>query len=426
MEKLIFYIWWLLINEVVDYLAFDFLCDVTGTKKKSIYIFAWLLGNGLMITAVVSDWLPGMFFVDIVFLIVFAKGVLHIGWDKLVAPVTILFTCYTFLEGFLAIAMSWISRTVHSAAKGKVLQVLLSCFLVMMYFAGLWFIRRKYVFTLQKSISSYLYVLLLPGILIILSIRYGLRLDSPGFEEHLLGFDIGRSGYACFMMAGAVCLFFLMIEVFCKIMVITEQEKSLVLLGSQAEGQRIYIEEAKKRQEQYSSFHHDIRNHLLVLSGLIREENYEKAQEYAGKLYAGLESLSVSVSTGSEVLDVLLREKEEYARRNQIKVTCSVRIPHEFFVDDMDLCVIFANLMDNAICTCIKSEAKESFLSVSTKCKARFLVIEVVNSSSACETITMGTGLHNVKNIAEKYQGTLEIEAGEAFRVSVLLCLKER
>lgn len=423
MENLMFYGWWLLTNEVICYLAFDFLCDVTGTKKKRTYVVLWLLGNGLMIIAAIFYQLPGMFFADILLLILFAKGVLHIGWDRLAAPVTILFTCYTILEGFLAIAMSWVSRTVHWAAWGMALQALISCLLDVLYFAGLRFIRRKYLFTLQNPISSYLYILLLPGTLIILSVRYGLRLDSPGFEEHLSGFGVSMSGYAFVMMTGAVCLFFLMIEMLCRIMVMTEQEKSLLLLRSQVKGQRIYIEEAKKRQEQYASFHHDIRNHLLVLSGLIREENYEKAQEYAGRLHVSCTALSSPVSTGNEVLDVLLREKTEYARRNHIEVTCSVGIPHTCFIDDMDLCVIFANLMDNAICACIKSEAEKLFLSISTKCRARFLVIEAVNSCSSCEAITMGTGLLNVKSIAEKYQGTLEIQPGEVFRVSILLCL---
>lgn len=425
-ENLVFYGWWLLADEAVCYMALDFLCDVTGTPKGGRHMLWWLLVNGLMIGAAVFWELPGMFLADILLLIFFAKGVLHIKWDRFAAPAAILFTCYTFLEGFSGIVMSWIACNVTLRARGVALQMLVSCLLDGLFFGGLWFIRRKYGFTLQKPVSSYLYILLLPGTFIILAIRYGLRLDSPYFEAHLSGFGITMRSYVCFMMLGAVCLFFLMIEIFCRIIAITEHEQSLMLLGSQAEGQRIYIEEAKRRQEQYSSFCHDIRNHLLVLSGLIGEKHYEKAREYALSLHAGCQSLSAAVSTGNEVLDVLLEEKLAYARHNQIEAACSVKLPDTWFVEDMDLCVIFANLMDNAVLACQKSGARNPFLSISAKCRSRFLVVEALNSSPAQESITMGTGLRNVKSIAEKYQGTVEIQAGEVFRISVLLCMEER
>ena len=126
------------------------------------------------------------------------------------------------------------------------------------------------------------------------------------------------------------------------------------------------------------------------------------------------------------MLDVLLEEKLAYARHNQIEAACSVKLPDTWFVEDMDLCVIFANLMDNAVLACQKSGVRNPFLSISAKCRSRFLVVEALNSSPAQESITMGTGLRNVKSIAEKYQGTVEIQAGEVFRISVLLCMEER
>ncbi len=359
------------------------------------------------------------------FLALFAKGVFGIAWEKLTAPAVILFTLYTFLEGFSAVTMSWISRNMMTEAWGRAAQMAVSVLLDALYFAGLWFLRKRYRYTLQKPISSYLYILLLPGGLMVLSIRYGLKLDSPVFEEHLAGFGVSTGVYVLLVMMGAVCLFFVMIEVFCKIIALTEYEQSALILKSQTKGQRIYVEEARRRQEQDASFRHDIHNHLLVLAGLIREKHYEKAQEYAGQLQARCEAVSCPLSTGSAALDVLLREKVGFARQNQIEVTCNVGIPDPCHIDDMDLCVIFANVMDNAIGACMESGSEKPFLAITTRCRSRFLVVTAVNSSPGHGTVHMGTGLRNVKTMAEKYRGTMEIQSGEVFRISILLCQKE-
>lgn len=424
-EQLIFYVWWMSAGEVVYYLALDFLLDVTKTEKKRGPMLLWLLGNGLMIGAAVYWQVPGMFLVDLLFLCLFARGVFGIAWEKLTAPALILFTLYTFLEGFSAVTMSWISRNMMSEVRGRAAQMAVSALLDALYFGGLWFLRRRYGYTLQKPISSYLYILLLPGGLMVLSIRYGLKLDSPAFEEYLSGFGAGMEVYVLLVMIGAVCLFFVMIEVFCKIIALTECEQSALILKSQVEGQRIYVEEARKRQEQDASFRHDIHNHLLVLAGLIHEEHYEKAQEYVKQLHLRCEAPSCPVSTGSAALDVLLGEKVGFARQNHVEVTCSVRIPDPCHIDDMDLCVVFANVMDNAIRASMESGRDKPYLAITTSCRSRFLVVTAVNSSSGHGTVPMGTGLRNVKSIAEKYGGTMEIQPGEDFRISILLCQKE-
>jgi len=420
--QLIFYIWCVLENSFVHYFIFDFLLCVTQKNGRN-YLPVWLIVNGLITLTATVFQLPGTFVVHILILFVFAKAALKIRSSELVVPITIIFTFYTFVEGYSVFIMSWLSSNFNSPTGGKLEQVLIPLLLDMLFFCALQIIKKRYLHTLRQSISSYLYVLLLPCAMIILSIRYGLKLDSRNFERYLSSLGINGRLVALMTMLTAVIIVFVMIEVFFKIIQLTEHEKAAALLQSQLNGQKIYIEEAKKRNELYSSFQHDINNHLLVISGLLHDKMFSQAEQYTEKLHISCGALLMGVSTGKTVLNVLMKEKLSYAKRNHIAVTYNVTIPESFSIDDMDLCILFSNILDNAITACIEMTRGERLLSISAKVRSQFLVVEAVNSTSATKPITIGTGLLNIQHIAEKYQGTMETELRNGrFRISVLLC----
>lgn len=117
------------------------------------------------------------------------------------------------------------------------------------------------------------------------------------------------------------------IKVFERIMALSQQETEKALLDNQLREQKIYLAEAQKRDEQLSSFQHDIDNHLSVLSGLLKGRKYSEAEGYFQKLQNASTSLRRSIGTGNPVLDVLLREKIGYAEQNKIEVACHASLP---------------------------------------------------------------------------------------------------
>ena len=61
-------------------------------------------------------------------------------------------------------------------------------------------------------------------------------------------------------------------------------------------------------------------------------------------------------------------------------------------------------------------------ISIATKTHGRFLVIESANSWLP-GPVEEGIGLTNIRNVAAKYQGTVELSnTDRQFKVSVLLC----
>lgn len=422
-NQILLCIWWVLENGIIHYFAFDFLLWCTKKNGKN-WIILWITINAFIAVAVTYYQISGTFLFDLIFLFLFSKLAVTIKPADMIAPSAIIFTLYTLMEGISAVMMAEVSRSITSPQLGTVIQIIISAFLAVLFVCSLYRMKKKYAATLQNPIASYLYILLLPYSLMILVIRYGLQLDNSNFEQYLssLGFDVRLMVFLS--MAGAAVVVFAMINIFCKIIYLSEKEKMIGHLQIQLNSQKIYIDEAQKRSSQYASFQHDIRNHLLVLSGLLHSQQFTQAEQYTQKLHKNCAALFPCIVTGKTVLDILLNEKLNYARNSQIETVCSVSIPADFEVDDLDLCVLFANIMDNAITACIK-ESDKRFLSLKAKTKADFLIIESVNTAAGTQTIQEGTGLSNIRHIAEKYQGTMETELKDNhFQIHVLLCSK--
>ena len=65
-------------------------------------------------------------------------------------------------------------------------------------------------------------------------------------------------------MCAVTILFFMMIHIFSKIVYLSERETDTALLKAQLDGQKIYMEEVQKRNNEFAHFQHDIDTHLLV------------------------------------------------------------------------------------------------------------------------------------------------------------------
>ena len=198
-----------------------------------------------------------------------------------------------------------------------------------------------------------------------------------------------------------------------------QAQAELQSLTQAAHAQKVYIAEAQARYEQTKSFRHDIKNHLSVLDGLLRSGKLEEGREYLKKLEAVSEALSFPYQTGNPVVDILLGEKLGLAK--EIAAEVSLVLPKPCGIDDFDLCVLFANALDNAIAACRANDGAKA-IRISGKQQGDFYMLTFENTCSDKPLPPAGTGLSNIKAVAEKYHGALLTEKnGRQFYLSVLL-----
>ena len=220
-----------------------------------------------------------------------------------------------------------------------------------------------------------------------------------------------------------------------------------------AERQKHFIEEQqvkamKKRLEEAENFYesvrkvrHEMKNHMANIKGLAGAGEYGEIEDYVRRMDETMQELEYKYVTGNAVTDVIITDKCRRAEKAGIRFDADFRYGGEIPVFDMG--IILNNLLDNAIEACEKLETGKGFIHLSLKQKKQFLLLEVENSFDGAVPVQSGgglalpttkqsilpgiiaehgIGLENVRDVAEKYFGGVNIKVkGDVFHVTVML-----
>ncbi len=202
----------------------------------------------------------------------------------------------------------------------------------------------------------------------------------------------------------------------------------LSLLEQKERSLNRYVEEAKARYDETKSFRHDIRNHIAVVKRLLRDGKLEQAISYIEDLDETAEKMSFPCRSNNPVVDILVGNKLGIAKGMGIRADCTLLLPYPCGLRDMDICIILSNALDNAICACKNlGSGKEKYIHISGCMQGDFLMMEIENSFCGKGALKKGTGLSNIKTVAEKYGGAMNIETrGNTFILHVLLIIPRR
>ena len=199
--------------------------------------------------------------------------------------------------------------------------------------------------------------------------------------------------------------------------------------------QKSYYEEIEKNQQTVRKLRHDMKNHLNIIGMLIADEKTPEAKNYLTELNQEF-AVTAKSYCSNEVVNAVLNSKEQSAAEAQIRCEFQIDLAEDPQMEDIDLCALLSNTLDNAIEACRKiPEASERFLSVKARCQKGFFSYKVVNSkanevteengcfiTSKKDAGLHGIGLKNVKQIAAKYEGYVEVSYDEhSFTVVVMI-----
>lgn len=211
-----------------------------------------------------------------------------------------------------------------------------------------------------------------------------------------------------------------------------EQEKS-----SRYRSQIAVYRMLAEQYRQSERLRHDMKNHVIALSALSQNKEWEKIDDYLKRM--GDMALEAGGDmTGNKAVDALLYQKRKQAEEEKIGWECDVQMPKGHCVNEFDLCVLFGNLLDNALEACRRMQFHERrFIRIRAKTVKKCFLLEVKNSMDRAETYIEGwtnkdntrehgIGLLNVGDVADKYNGAVDIEAGEGiFTISILIPLND-
>lgn len=218
-----------------------------------------------------------------------------------------------------------------------------------------------------------------------------------------------------------IAIFTFMILLRC-IIVLARQQK-LEQQSMFAEINRKYYESMEQQHFEIRRLKHDLANHLQILSALPED----KRDAYLSDLTKNAAVLQSASYCKDATVNAVLTVKKNLMERYGIFLEAAIDICTELPFDKTDICALYANALDNAIEACVKLPESARRIGLKSKAQKGLFCLEVSNpthspsdaraqnnaipSTSKSDKQNHGFGLKSIKEIVERYHGSLEIES---------------
>ncbi len=182
-------------------------------------------------------------------------------------------------------------------------------------------------------------------------------------------------------------------------------------------------------------YRHDTRHHLVVLEGLLQQNDTQEALRYIRTLSGRLEGLRQRIWCANPAVNAVLSAYVDQAEESGCTVRGEVLLPEKFPYGEMDVCLMVGNALENAVQACLRNppEARRIRLKLELT-ENRRLILCVGNSCP--EPVKLGPdgfpivqsegehglGLRSIRSVAESHGGLIRCqwEDGKFFLWAVL------
>ena len=204
-------------------------------------------------------------------------------------------------------------------------------------------------------------------------------------------------------------------------------EKELLQFQQQSDMQKQYMDNVKQMDEQVRKIRHDMSNQLNVVNTFLEENNYDKAREYLKKYVGRAIAKERFVNTDNDIVNAVINSKILYCKNNGIKIHTTVQKSMKK-IDDIDICSLLGNLLDNAIEAELKLDQDDRYivLEILTDDATMSIFLKnrigapVLENNTDMETTKSdfknhGFGTKIISKIVKKYNGFLDYSEEEDF-----------
>lgn len=187
-----------------------------------------------------------------------------------------------------------------------------------------------------------------------------------------------------------------------------------------------YYLSLEQQQEKIRKLRHDMNNHFQMLQTYLAQGDAGKAREYLEQLNISALQYGGRRFCRDTALNAMLNDRYDKLTETGADVHFNLSIPEINGIENVDLCTILSNSLDNAIEAVKKIRStQERKVSLKAVYEKGYFSCRLANSK--CNQITVqngrylsdkpeknhGYGIENMKAIVEKYGGRLHIEYTE-------------
>lgn len=197
-----------------------------------------------------------------------------------------------------------------------------------------------------------------------------------------------------------------------------------------------YYKELVQKHKSSNKAIHDLKNQLFAIYTNI-ENNQEQALSQINQICDNAFSTKTLQLTKIDAIDALISSKFDIMKSKNIDFNPIIFLTKQISIDEMQLCVLIGNLLDNAIEANVKiSDKNHKFIDMSIKQQNNYLsihiqnpVISEVNFNENNEAISdkkekhlHGFGIKSIKEICEKLSGNCTFTCdNQVFNAAVMI-----
>ena len=237
---------------------------------------------------------------------------------------------------------------------------------------------------------------------------------------------------AVFILAVMMCVLVANLYVFFLIGKISRNNKNKInvaLMELQLTEQKKLVDETKQMNKEVRKAGHDNKHHMLSVLGLLKMKQYDRAEHYINEVLDEYNTNMLSyVYMENSAVSSVLNYKIGRCRNENIDIKVDIESELDSF-GDADICVLLANLLDNAI------EASEKVsdpqISIRVADNKNYTCIEIKNKIDGSvipknnKLITTkndkdnhGIGMYSIAQIVDKYDGMRDFYEKNGFFVA--------
>lgn len=205
------------------------------------------------------------------------------------------------------------------------------------------------------------------------------------------------------------------------------------LLEMQVAAARSHLESLKESQDITIIHRHDMHHHLELINGYLEENETKAAQKYISEVEKSIESTVVERYCENYSLNLILYHYISKMKDIGVTVESEINLSEKILISDMDLCIIFSNILENAgnALSAITSMADKT-LEIVCKNRESKLLIQVTNNYSGSilfedempvsKKENHGMGTKSIVAVVEKYFGVYSFTAEDGiFKTRIII-----
>ena len=198
-----------------------------------------------------------------------------------------------------------------------------------------------------------------------------------------------------------------------------------------------YYKSLEEKQLEVRKIYHDMNNHFQIINNYINNNDIKEAKLYFQSFEQKFTFYRNKIFCKNTIVNAVLNNKYDLMVENNIDCNINISIDDIVSMDDMDLCSIFANTLDNAIEASLKiKDLSQRKITIKARTNKGYFSYSITNKkdqhilthkktiiSSKSDIKHHGFGLQNLKDIVNKYKGNLDISYNDT-QFSVVVIIK--